>query len=126
MFRSPWMLCVSQILLVLGVGWLQWNLFQAVTLTLPLLTLLAGLYAHQYCLYRWDRLPRMPEANRLYWGIALVWSALLVVIYVLNQSVEELSRVSKVLPILWFGIGFMDWVFLVCMQQLVGHFWDEQ
>lgn len=67
----------------------------------------------------------MPEDIRVYWGIALGWSLILVVLFILTQSKEEVVRVTKVLPVLWLGIGLMDWVLLVCIQQLIGQQWDE-
>lgn len=68
----------------------------------------------------------MPRDVGLYWGIAFAWSALLIVIFVCTQPSSEVVRVAKVLPILWCGIALMDWVLLVCMQQMVGHMWDEK
>ena len=67
----------------------------------------------------------MPTDIRTYWGIALGWSLILVVLFMLTQSTEEIVRVAKVLPVLWLGIGLMDWVLLVCIQQLIGQQWDE-
>ena len=67
----------------------------------------------------------MPTDIRTYWGIALGWSLILVVLFTLTQSTEEIVRVAKVLPVLWLGIGLMDWVLLVCIQQLIGQQWDE-
>ena len=125
LFRSPWLLIFSQALVVTGVGWIQWLWGGAVTFTLPLLGLISTLYLHQLWLYKRGRLPKMPEDIRVYWGIALGWSLILVVLFILTQSKEEVVRVTKVLPVLWLGIGLMDWVLLVCIQQLIGQQWDE-
>jgi hypothetical protein len=126
MFSSPWMLVLSQSMCVLGVGWVQWSWSGSVTLSLPFLVLLLVLYTHQMFLRMWNRLPTMPRDIRLYWGIAFGWSAVLIVAFVLTQPHSEVLRVAKVLPVLWCGIALMDWVLLVCMQQLVGHLWDEE
>lgn len=67
----------------------------------------------------------MPLDVRLYWGISFAFSGILIVIFVCIQPSSEVMRVAKVLPVLWCGIALMDWVLLVCMQQLVGHMWDE-
>ena len=123
--QSPWLLILSQALVVTGVGWIQLSVLGSVTLTLPLLGLVFTLYVHQLWLYKRGALPRMPTDIRIYWGIALGWSAILIVLFVMTQSSEEVTRVGKVLPILWLGIGLMDWVLLVCTQQLIGQQWDE-
>ncbi len=125
-FSSPWLLILSQSLLVLGVGCFQWTVYGAVTLTLPLLGWVVGLYGHLMLLRRWDRLPKMPDDMAMFWGIALGWSGVMVVTYCLGQPMAEIKRVAKVLPLLWLGIGLMDWVLMVCIQQLVGHLWDEE
>ena len=67
----------------------------------------------------------MPADIRTYWGIALGWSLMLMVLFVLTQPWEEVKRVGKVLPVLWVGVGLMDWVLLVCTQQLIGQQWGE-
>ncbi len=124
--QSPWLLILSQALVVTGVGWIQWTVLGSVTLTLPLLGLVFTLYSHQLWLYKKGALPKMPMDIRTYWGIALGWSAILIMLFVMTQSSEEVVRVGKVLPILWIGIGLMDWVLLVCTQQLIGQQWDEE
>jgi len=126
LFSSPWMLVVSQTICVLGIGLGQWTWLGSVTFTVPLLGLLLVLYSHQMLLRMWGRLPIMPRDVGLYWGIAFAWSALLIVIFVCTQPSSEVVRVAKVLPILWCGIALMDWVLLVCMQQMVRHMWDEK
>lgn len=68
----------------------------------------------------------MPADVRIYWGIALGWSLILVVLFVLTQSTAEVLRIAKVLPVLWLGVGLMDWVLMVCTQQLIGQQWDEK
>ena len=123
--RSPWLLILSQALAVAGVGWIQWLWGGAVTFTLPLFGLVSTLYLHQFWLYKRGVLPKMPADIRTYWGIALGWSLILVVLFILTQSTEEIARVAKVLPVLWLGIGLMDWVLLVCIQQLIVQQWDE-
>ena len=115
---SPWMLVFSQGLGVLLTGWIQWNWIGSVTLTVPLMALVVVLYVHQRLLQSWDRLPQMPRDIKLCWGIALCWSALLVLTFVFTQSAQEVGRVAKVLPVLWLGIGLMDWVLLVCMLEI--------
>lgn len=115
---SPWMLIFSQGVGVLLTGWVQWNWLGTVTLTVPLIALVLILYVHQRLLQSWGRLPQMPRDIRLFWGVALGWSALLIVAFVVIQSVEEVRRVAKVLPVLWLGIGLMDWVLLVCMLEV--------
>lgn len=125
MFHSPWLLIVSQAIAVAGVGWIQWLWVGGVTFTLPLLGLFSTLYLHQLWLYKKGVLPKMPADIRTYWGIALGWSLILVILFVLTQSTEEVARVAKVLPVLWLGIALMDWVLLVCTQQLIGQQWDE-
>ena len=117
---------VSQSICVLGIGLAQWSWSGSVTFTLPLLALLLVLYIHQMFLRMWNRLPVMPRDIGLYWGIAFGWSGVLIVAFVLTQPNSEVLRVGKVLPVLWCGIAFMDWVLLVCMQQLVRYFWDEE
>ena len=123
--RSPWLLILSQALAVAGVGWVQWIWSGGVTFTLPLFGLITTLYLHQLWLYKIGILPKMPEDIRAYWGIALGWSLILVVLFIWTQPKEEIVRVAKVLPVLWLGIGLMDWVLLVCIQQLIGQQWDE-
>ena len=125
LFRSPWLLIFSQALAVAGVGWIQWIWSGGVTFTLPLLGLVSTLYLHLLWLHKRGVLPKMPTDIRTYWGIALGWSLILVVLFMLTQSTEEIVRVAKVLPLLWLGIGLMDWVLLVCIQQLIGQQWDE-
>ncbi len=115
---SPWMLIFTQGLTVLLVGWVQWNWLGTVTLTVPLMALVFVLYVHQRLLRFWDHLPQMPRDIKLCWGIALGWSALMVLAFVLTQPVQEVGRIAKVLPILWLGIGLMDWVLLVCMLEI--------
>ena len=115
----------SQALVVTGVGWFQWSLMGTVTLTFPLFGLVVALYSHQFWLYKRDSLPKMPRDIRTYWGIALGWSLMMMILFVVTQSSEEVSRVGKVLPILWLGVGLMDWVLLVCTQQLIGQQWGE-
>lgn len=122
---SPWLLMVSQALVVAGVGWIQWNIVGSVTFTLPFLGLVFTLYVHQLWLYNKEALPKMPADIRTYWGIALGWSLMLMVLFVLTQPWEEVTRVGKVLPVLWIGVGLMDWVLLVCTQQLIGQQWGE-
>ena len=126
LFHSPWLLIFSQAFAVAGVGWLQWLSGGAVTFTLPLLGLVFTLYLHQLWLYKRGVLPKMPADVRIYWGIALGWSLILVVLFVLTQSTAEVLRIAKVLPVLWLGVGLMDWVLMVCTQQLIGQQWDEK
>ena len=124
-FYSPWLLMFSQALVVAFAGWIQWSLMGSVTLTLPLLSLVFTVYCHQLWLYKRGVLPKMPADIRTYWGISLGWSLLLVGLFVATQSSEEVVRVGKVLPVLWIGVGLMDWVLLVCTQQLIGQQWGE-
>ena len=124
--QSPWLLILSQALAVTGVGWVQWSVLGSVTLTLPLIGLVFTLYVHQLWLCKRGALPKMPTDIRTYWGIALGWSAILIMLFVMTQPSEEVTRVGKVLPILWLGIGLMDWVLLVCTQQLIDQQWGEE
>ena len=125
LFCSPWLLMFSQALVVTGVGWIQWNWLGSVTLTFPLCGLVFALYSHQLWLYKRNALPERPRDIRIYWGIALGWSLMMMILFVLTQSSAEVARVGKILPILWLGVGLMDWVLLVCTQQLIGQQWGE-
>jgi len=126
LFHSPWLLIISQLSTILGVGLVQWLLMGGVTFVLPLLALVFGLYLHMLWLHKRLALPQMPADIKTYWGIALIWSFMLVVIFTITQPLSEVIRIAKVLPILWLGVGLMDWVLMVCTQQLVGQQWGEQ
>lgn len=125
LFHSPWLLILSQLATILGVGLVQWLLVGGVTFVFPLLALVFGLYLHLLWLYKQSALPQMPADIKTYWGIALIWSFVLVVIFTITQPLSEVIRIAKVLPILWLGVALMDWVLMVCTQQLVGQQWGE-
>ena len=96
----------------------------AVTFTPPLLGLISTLYLHQLWLYKEGDCLKCLKISSLL-GDCSRLVLILVVLFILTQSKEEVVRVTKVLPVLWLGIGLMDWVLLVCIQQLIGQQWDE-
>lgn len=126
LFQSPWLLIVSQLMSILGAGLVQWLLMGGVTFILPLLSLMFVLYCHQLWLHKLSALPQMPADIKTYWGIALIWSFVLMLIFIVSQPFSEVLRIAKVLPILWLGVGLMDWVLMVCTQQLIGQQWGDQ
>lgn len=126
LFQSPWLLIVSQLTSILGAGLVQWLLMGGVTFILPLLALIFVLYCHQLWLHKQSALPQMPADIKTYWGIALIWSFVLMLIFIVSQPFSEVLRIAKVLPILWLGVGLMDWVLMVCTQQLIGQQWGDQ
>ena len=126
LFQSPWLLIVSQLMSILGAGLVQWLLMGGVTFILPLLSLMFVLYCHQLWLHKQSALPQMPADIKTYWGIALIWSFVLMLIFIVSQPFSEVLRIAKVLPILWLGVGLMDWVLMVCTQQLIGQQWGDQ
>ena len=120
---SIW-LSVSQTATILLVGWIQYALQGEVGLGVPLFSLCVSNYFHEMWLQKRGALPRMPLDIRQFWWIALGFSTQMIAIYCILQPWREVSLVLNVLPLLWLGLGLMDWVLLVCTEQFIRHLWE--
>lgn len=124
--RSARWLSFTQSGCVLLAGYVQWTIEESVSLTVPMFSMLCAVFVHIMLLRKWRTLPALPADVKQLFLIALMSALIMLVMYCVVQSGSEVRRVAIVLPILWVGLGVMNWVILACLVELVSHLWDSE
>ena len=110
-------LAIIPLLAFLLGAYLSMLLWQSVSIFLPLMMLLLGLFVVESILLRLNTLPQMPNAVAFYWGVAGLWAVLIVVLGFYTQVLESEALVLG--PLLCLGFAVMYWVLLVCCRELI-------
>lgn len=124
--KSQWWLAVSQSGCLLITGWGQWTIQGTVSLVVPLSGMIVGVYIHLMWLRHHDEIPRMPESAKSLLQVSSGSALCMILMYCGLQPWTEVQRVAKVLPLLLAGLSVMNWVLMVCLIELVGHFWASE